>query len=189
MPPAIYTQSVIAVIWDFDKTLTHDYMQGPLFTKYGVDSRAFWEEVNNLSAFYSEEGDYRIANDTIYLNHILTYIREGIFKGLTAKTLRELGNEIQLAPGLPGFFDRLRQSVDVEPYRKHDVRVEHYVVSTGLRAMIKGSRLASHVEGIWACDLLPPAPPVHHPGNQSQDVIPGSDGDSEVLSGSSQMRV
>jgi len=23
MPPAIYTQNVIALIWDFDKTLTH----------------------------------------------------------------------------------------------------------------------------------------------------------------------
>ena len=23
MPPAIYTQSTIALIWDFDKTLTH----------------------------------------------------------------------------------------------------------------------------------------------------------------------
>ena len=40
--------NIIAVIWDFDKTLVDGYMQDPIFEKYGVDAKKFWEEVNSL---------------------------------------------------------------------------------------------------------------------------------------------
>jgi hypothetical protein len=61
---------------------------------------------------------------------------------------------------VPDIFDRLRDVVRCEPrYVNAGVKVEHYIVSTGLRAMIEGSALAKHVDGIWANDLLPdPAP-------------------------------
>lgn len=165
MPPAIYTQNVIAMIWDFDKTLTHGYMQEPLFTAYGVDGQTFWDESNELADYYARAG-CKVSKDTIYLNHILSYVRHGVFKDLTNDRLRELGAEIALAPGIPEFFDRMRQLVDTdERFKRHDIRVEHYVVSTGLRAMIEGSALFKHVNGIWACDLLPPAAP---PGYREQ---------------------
>lgn len=165
MPPAIYTQNVIALIWDFDKTLTHGYMQDPLFKAFGVDPTIFWAENTELAQYYACAG-LRVSKDTIYLNHILSYVQHGVFKDLTNQRLRELGAEIELAPGIPEFFDRTRTLVTAdERYRQHEIRVEHYVVSTGLRAMIEGSRLAGHVEGVWACDLLPRAAP---PGYREQ---------------------
>lgn len=165
MPPAVYLQNTIALIWDFDKTLTHDYMQGPLFEEYGVDPLVFWREVNSLEAYYGGSdcpgGPCKVGKDTIYLNHILTYVRAGVFKDLTNAKLREIGARIPLAPGLPEFFDRMRSvTLDNARYQKHEIRVEHYIVSTGLRPMIEGSGLAKSADGIWACDLLPePAPP------------------------------
>jgi hypothetical protein len=165
MPPAIYTQNVIAFIWDFDKTLTHSYMQDPLFDAFGVDAATFWSETNDLADYYERVG-CKVSNDTVYLNHILSYVHHGVFNDLTNARLRELGAGIALAPGIPAFFDRMRQLVDDEErYKRHEIRVEHYVVSTGLRAMIEGSALATHVNGIWACDLLPPAAP---PGYREQ---------------------
>lgn len=160
MPPPLYTQSTIALIWDFDKTLTHGYMQEPLFTEYGVDGQKFWAEVNALEEYYGDkslDGPARVGKDTIYLNHILTYVRKGIFTDLTNKKLRELGARVRLAPGLPEFFDRMRDIAKEDKYAKHDISIEHYIVSTGLRPMIEGSRINKSVQGIWACELLPEA--------------------------------
>lgn len=42
MPQPLYLQTVIAFIWDFDKTLTPGYMQKPLFDSFGVDEKTFW---------------------------------------------------------------------------------------------------------------------------------------------------
>lgn len=157
----IFTQTTIAVIWDFDKTLIPGYMQEPLFRYYNVDGRTFWREVNSLPKYLRREGNEMVQEDSIYLNHILAYVRAGIFKGLNNKLLRELGAELEFYPGLPEFFPAVKDHVASNPvFSKYDIKVEHYIVSTGLRQMILGSRIAEHVDGIWACEfverLLPP---------------------------------
>jgi len=40
-----FRQNVLAVVWDFDKTLISHYMQDPLFEAYGVEGKQFWDEV------------------------------------------------------------------------------------------------------------------------------------------------
>ena len=47
-------QNIIAIIWDFDKTLVDGYMQDPIFREYGVDASAFWKEVNALPQKYKD---------------------------------------------------------------------------------------------------------------------------------------
>jgi hypothetical protein len=47
----VFPQKVIAVIWDFDKTLISGYMQAPLFERFKVDEDRFWKEVNGLPTF------------------------------------------------------------------------------------------------------------------------------------------
>lgn len=59
-------QNIIAVIWDFDKTLVDGYMQDPIFNEYGVDAHDFWVEVNALPEKYQIEG-VKVNKDTIYL--------------------------------------------------------------------------------------------------------------------------
>ncbi len=151
----VFLQNVIAVIWDFDKTLTPRYMQEPLFRAYGVDAGKFWREVEGLVDFYKAQGVKRVNRDTIYLNHILTYVRKGIFAGLSNKKLRELGKEIEFFPGLPEFFEKVKKFVEEnEEYKKHEIKLEHYIVSTGLYEMIMGSKIAKYVEDVWACEFV-----------------------------------
>ena len=38
-------QNIIAIIWDFDKTLVDGYMQDPIFKEYKVNASDFWKEV------------------------------------------------------------------------------------------------------------------------------------------------
>ena len=39
-------------------------------------------------------------------------------------------------------------------YAEYDIRVEHYIVSTGLLKVIEGSIVAKYVEHIWGCDFI-----------------------------------
>lgn len=158
MPPPLNTQTVIAFIWDFDKTLTPGYMQDPLFAAFGVDRQQFWREVNSLVNYYQERG-LQVSRDTAYLGHILSYVQDGPFAGLTNAKLRELGAQVPLAPGMPEFMARARNAVvDNERYRHHNITVEHYIVSTGLRQMVEGNPIREHVNGVWACELLADPP-------------------------------
>ena len=158
MPPALNAQNVITFIWDFDKTLTPGYMQQPIFEKYGVDPKIFWQEVNALVDYYARR-DLRVSKDTVYLGHILSYIDGGPFEGMTNETLRNLGAQVPLAPGMPECMDRMRWVVENDTrFAHHDRTVEHYIVSTGLRQMIEGNPIHDKVNGVWACELLSDPP-------------------------------
>jgi len=155
MPQSLFTQSVIAIIWDFDKTLTPNYMQGPLFKKFGVDEKTFWEESNGLADYYKHSGIGNILRDSLYLNHMLAYVNAGIFKGLNNQLLFELGREIEFYDGLPDFFRSVKGVAPAtDQFVKHGVTVEHYIVSTGLRQMILGSKIAQYVDGVWGCEFV-----------------------------------
>ena len=154
MASTLFTQNIIACVWDFDKTLIPAYMQAPLFRRYGIDEATFWAETNALAENYRKRG-YNISPEISYLNHLLTYVIAGKMAGLNNKILRECGQEIGLYPGLPGFFASSRAWVKAKPeYAKHEIQLEHYVVSTGLAEMIRGSALAPHIDAIWACEFI-----------------------------------
>jgi len=163
MPQPLFLQNIIACIWDFDKTLIPGYMQEPLLEHYQVDPKIFWKEVAGLPNYYSKSGLNLIAADLAYLNHVLTYTREGVFKGLDNATLRKLGGQIKFYQGLPGFFDEIKNFIKQNPeYRQHEIQVEHYIVSTGLLQMILGSRIAPYIDGVWGCEFVEePAPPAY----------------------------
>ncbi|MBI5691190.1 MAG: haloacid dehalogenase-like hydrolase [Verrucomicrobia bacterium] len=154
MPTTLFTQNTIALIWDFDKTLIPEYMQSPLFRRFGVDEATFWQETNKLAEHYRQRG-YHLSPEIAYLNHLLTYVRAGQLGGLNNRILAECGADIQFYAGLPDFFAQVKSFAQEKPeYIKHDISVEHYIVSTGIAPMVRGSAIASHVDGIWACEFV-----------------------------------
>jgi hypothetical protein len=129
-------------------------MQGPLFRHYDIDETEFWAEVEGLDEFYRSHGYKLIQRDHLYLNHILTYVRAGRMPGLGNTLLRELGAEIEFYVGMPDFLELVRKTIEARPgFAEHQIRVEHYVVSTGLRQMILGSAIAPQIEEVWACEF------------------------------------
>lgn len=149
-----FEQNVIAIIWDFDKTLINGYMQDVIFDKYGVDGKEFWKEVENLKQQYERQG-IRVNNDSIYLNHFLTCVQQGIFSGLNNEVLRSLGKELSFFNGLPEFFSALKREIRNNPeLQKFNISVEHYIVSTGFAEMIKGSKIIDFVDGVWGCEFI-----------------------------------
>ena len=154
MSQTYLTQNKVAIIWDFDKTLIPGYMQQPIFEKFGVDEPTFWHEVNTMAERYKQRG-YKVSSESVYLNHILTYARAGKMAGLNNKMLRALGKEVTFYEGLPQFFEELREVASSKPdYQKHDIQLEHYIVSTGLAEMIRGTAIAPYVDGIWGSEFI-----------------------------------
>lgn len=162
----LFPQNVIAMIWDFDKTLIPGNMQSPLLRHFGIDEAEFWEEVDGLEDWYRGRGATLIARDRLYLDHILSYVRAGRMAGLSNSLLRDLGSELPFYHGMPDFLELVRKSIESEPrFADHGIKLEHYIISTGLRQMILGSAVAPFVEGVWACEFTEMVAP---PGYREQ---------------------
>ena len=146
--------NIIAIIWDFDKTLISEYMQTPIFKEFGVDAKDFWNEVDN---FYKivKDSKARINRDTSYLNFLIKYAKQGKFRGLNNDKLFEYGKELNFYKGVPEIFEATKKIVESESkYKEYDIRVEHYIVSTGLAQTIRGSLVSDYVKDVWGCELL-----------------------------------
>lgn len=135
-------------------------MQTPLFEHYGIDENVFWNEVNNLPAYYARRG-IRLLPEIAYLNHMLTYVRQGVMKDLSNKLLFELGAKVPLCQGLPEAFQSLKDFVKAT-YGTHNIQLEHYICSTGLKPMILGCKIAPHVDGVYASEFIEESAPPHY---------------------------
>ena len=154
MNEILLDRTTIAIVWDFDTTLIPGCMQELLFRHFGVDGSQFWKEVNALPHFHRQGGVTRTSRDTLYLNHILAYVRAGRFAGLNNRMLRDLGSKLEFYPGLPDFFPKTGKQIAMNlQFARHRIAVEHYIVSAGLREMIVGSSIAPHVDDVWACEF------------------------------------
>jgi len=82
---------------------------------------------------------------------------------------------------LPDFFDVLKRRIEDEPrFKQRDIKLEHYVVSTGLSQMIRGSAIHEHVDGVWGCELLGVTAPPHF--KLKPEVTPTPDPDAPLTS-------
>jgi hypothetical protein len=100
-------------------------------------------------------------------------VREGLMPGLSNEVLRELGADIDFYQGMPDFLELIRKTIEAEPrYAEHQIRVEHYVVSTGLRQMILGSAIAPQVDFVWACEFTELVAPPGYAEKQGQLFSP-----------------
>lgn len=147
--------NIIAVVWDFDKTLVDGYMQDPIFEEYNVESKEFWKEVNSLPDKYMKEQGVLVNPDTVYLNQFIRYAKNGTFKGLTNKKLFEFGKKLKFYKGIPDIFEKTKKLIEEDSkYKEYDIKVEHYIVSTGMTQVIKGSSVMPYVEHVWGCELI-----------------------------------
>ena len=132
---------IIGCFYDCDGTLIPGVMQEPLFRQYGIDGKSFWQEKERLIEQTKARG-INMDFENGYLNLLLDYVREGKMPGLSNQRLRELGTQIEVFPGLPDFFQRTKELIEGNRlYADHHLKVEHYIVTTGLKEMVAGSVL------------------------------------------------
>ncbi len=123
---------VVAICYDFDKTLSPDDMQAQGFIqKLGYEIGDFWKKSNGFA--FKNDMDQNLA-------YMFTMKTESAGKVLFTKTeLAKFGSEVKLFPGVEGWFERIRKYGE-----EKGVIVEHYIISSGLKEMIEGTSIAKN---------------------------------------------
>lgn len=134
---------VLAICYDFDKTLSPDDMQAQGYIQsVGYDVDAFWEESSSLA--HDNDMDRNLS----YMYKMVEE-SQGHFV-LNKEKLAEYGSKVKLFPGVAEWFERIRA------YGKQKgVIIEHYIISSGLKEMVEGTQMAKEgaFERIYACSF------------------------------------
>ena len=82
------------------------------------------------------------------MNYILTYTREGAFKGLNNAELRKLGGNIELYEGLPDFFDQIKHFAATNPEygQVNNLQKQNRVHSFGEANYTEGSQTSMWIK-------------------------------------------
>ena len=133
---------VLALCYDFDRTLSPDDMQAQGFIQsVGEDVKEFWKQSNELS----EKNDMDMN-----LAYMLTMVKKAKGKFyVTKKGLAEYGAKIKLYDGVEGWFGRINEYGE-----SRGIIVEHYIISSGLKEMIEGTAIAGEFKKIYASAFM-----------------------------------
>lgn len=129
----------VAICYDFDGTLSPGYMQNYEFIpKLGMKTKAFWAEVKELTK--AQDGDEIL----IYMGQMLRKADQARVS-VKREAFESFGKTIELFDGVTDWFSRINAFG-----KAHEISVEHYIVSSGLREMIQGTPIASNFRKIFA---------------------------------------
>ena len=133
---------IVAFLYDFDKTLcTTDMEDYAFIPSLGMTPREFWSVANGFGHANRMDG---------ILAYMYTMIQESEKRRLpfTRESLREMGRDIVLFPGVKDWFRRLNAFGE-----EQGVQVEHYVISSGLREIIEGSGISHEFKAVYASEF------------------------------------
>ncbi len=134
-----------ALIYDFDGTLSPGNMQERNFIPaIGMNKKAFWNEVTSISK------EHQADNILVYMKQMLEKARNAKVK-VREEDFKKYGKDLSFFDGIlpyqeneqsiKGWFDRIN-----EYGRTSGIRIEHYIVSSGIREMIDGTIIAKKLK-------------------------------------------
>ena len=134
---------VMAICYDFDKTLSPDDMQTfTLIPSLGMEKEVFWEESNALAR------ENRMDHNLAWMYQL--YIRSRASRqNISREYFQKIGADVPLYKGVETWFDRVNQYG-----ASKGLEIEHYIISSGLKELIEGSRIAHHFKRIYASSYL-----------------------------------
>lgn len=133
---------VIALMYDFDKTLcTKDMQEYSFIPKVNMKPEEFWAEASELA------NDHKM--DRIHAYMLLMLEKAHMAKqSIRRNDFVELGKDLELFPGVEEWFKRIN-SIGSDL----DVTIEHYIISSGLREIIEGSIIFRNFREVFACEF------------------------------------
>jgi len=130
----------VALIYDFDETLSTQYMQDfCLIPQFGMTPDEFWAAANQ----WSRENNADQVTGSMY--YFMKMAKEkGI--SLTKENLKNCGKGVVYFPGVLDWFNRINRfgaSLDLE--------IEHYIISSGYEEIMAGTEISKYFKDIFAC--------------------------------------
>lgn len=135
-------KTTIALIYDFDKTLTFKDQQDYTFIpSLGMTSSEFWGESDRIS---KENNMDRI------LAYMYLMIKQARKKDvpITREAFNKLGADVVLLPGVKTWFKRINEFGE-----KNGANIEHYIISSGLKEIMEGTPIAKYFKEIYGCEF------------------------------------
>ncbi len=134
---------IAAIMYDFDRTLcTKDMQDYSFIPSLGMTEAEFWQATNEL--WLREHMDGVLA----YMYSMVKISRDKNIP-LRRNTLVEMGKTVELFRGVEDWFDRITRFG-----LENGVRVEHYVISSGMKEIIEGTSISRCFKSIFACEFL-----------------------------------
>lgn len=135
--------NIIAIMYDFDKTLcTKDMQEYTFIPNLGIDADEFWTDANKL-------------REKSKMDQVLTYMYLMLKKttdnnhNLKKDYLKKMGKDIELFPGVNEWFERINNFG-----KEHGVIIEHYIISSGLKEIIEGTNIGKYFKQIYASEYF-----------------------------------
>ena len=110
--------------------------------KMGMTPAEFWQRTSEFSA---KTGCEKILS---YLYVMRDVAKERGIK-MDRAFLNECGRNISYFPGVPTWFSRINQYGE-----EHNVKVEHYLVSSGNKEIVEGCSIAKEFKQLYGCEYI-----------------------------------
>ncbi len=137
-------QNTIALVYDFDGTLSPQPMQEyTLLPKLGITPDEFWGRVQRESAETVSE------KMLVYMRLVLELAQERHVK-ISRRDFRAMAADIKYFPGVEDWFARINTYVKARS--KGRVKVVHYIISAGMKEILEGVSIRRHFRQIYASE-------------------------------------
>jgi hypothetical protein len=137
-------QNSIALVYDYDQTLSPYYMQDDvIFPAFGINTKKFWERCESM---VQTDG---YDNELAYMKCLLDCLA---MDRPTNEQLKQLGAKMRLYKGLPEMFEEFNLDLLEEHHIAAGIHVDHFVVSSGLKVLIEGSKIRPYVREVFGCE-------------------------------------
>ena len=133
---------VIALCYDFDKTLSPDDMQAQGYIQ------TVQPEGSDVIGDFWKESNSRAAANNMDKNLAYMYTMKKKARGqivFTKEKLADYGSKVALFQGVKDWFKRIR-----DYGAERDIIIEHYIISSGLKEMIEGTSIAKEFKELYA---------------------------------------
>jgi hypothetical protein len=139
-----FFQNTIALVYDFDGTLSPQPMQEyTVLPKIGVEPAQFWAMVNREAR--ETESDPML----VYMRHIIEALeREKV--DVKREDFAAMAGAIEYFPGVATWFARM--NAYVKRRSRGQVKLAHYLISAGQKEILDGVSIRKHFKRIYASE-------------------------------------